>query len=109
MAKFCGMIGYGVTEETSPGVCQEVVRERKYYGDVQRNYRRLENGEHLNDDLNVSNTISIMADAFAYEHCFAIRYLVWMGAKWKVTGVEIVRPRLNLTVGGVYNGPEPET
>lgn len=107
MAKFCGMVGYEITKETSPGVHTSKIEEYKYYGDVLRNYRRLDNSEHLNDDINVSNTISIMADAFAYKHCFAIRYLEWMGAKWKVTGVEIVRPRLILTVGGVYNGPQP--
>lgn len=106
MAKYHGAVGYGVTVETSRGVWQEQIEERVYTGDVLRNYRRLENGEHLNDDLNVSHTISIMADPFAYEHCYAIRYLTWMGVKWKVTGVEVLRPRLNLTVGGVYNGSQ---
>lgn len=106
MAKYYGKVGYGITEKTAPGVCTETVVERSYYGDVLRNYRRLDGSEHLNDDLNVSNTISIVADAFAYEHFFAIRYIEWMGTKWKVTGVEVMRPRLNLTVGGVYNGPQ---
>lgn len=108
MAKFYGIIGYGVTEQTEPGVWVEKIVERKYYGDVVRNYRRSESTEHLNDDLNISNTFSIVADAFAYDHCFAIRYIFWMGAKWKVTGVEMSRPRLLLTVGGVYRGPEDE-
>lgn len=106
MAKFYGIVGFFETDETVPGVYSEKIVKRKYYGDVLRNYRRLENGDHLNDNLNISNTISIMADPYAYSHFFAIRFIEWMGAKWEVTGVEVLRPRINLTVGGVYNGPE---
>ena len=106
MAKYYGAIGYAETKETSPGIWTEAITERKYYGDVIRNARRLENGEHLNDDINVNNSISIVADAFAYENFFSMRYVTWMGARWKVTNVEVQRPRLILTIGGVYNGPE---
>lgn len=109
MAKFYGEVGYHITSETSPGVWKESIVKRNYYGDIQRNYRRLENGDQTNDNLNVSNTISIVADAFAYSHFFAICYVEWMGTKWKVSGVEVSRPRLILTVGGVYNGPEDKS
>lgn len=105
MAKFYGVIGYVETKETSPGIWQEAITERSYYGDVTRNTRRLENGENLNDDVNVNNLISIVADAYAVQNIFAIRYAKWMGASWKVTNVEVQRPRLILTIGGVYNGP----
>ena len=108
MARFYGEVGYGIPENVD-GVVTDHIIKMNYYGDVRRNYRRAENGESINDNINVSNTISIMADAFAYAHFFAIRYVEWMGAKWKVTGVEINRPRLILTVGGVYNGPEDES
>ena len=79
--------------------------ERDYRGDVLRNTRKWENGEHLNDDLNVNNQISIVADAYANENFFAMRYISWMGAYWKITNVEVQRPRLILTIGGVYNKP----
>lgn len=104
MAKFCGLIGYAENVETERGIVSEKIVSRKYYGDVVRNYRRAENAERINDDIDVSNTISIMADAYAYSHCYAIRYIEWMDTKWKVKGVEINRPRLILTIGGVYNG-----
>ena len=65
-----------------------------------------ENGSGLNDDLVLNNQLSIVADAYANQHFFAIRYVRWMGALWKITNVEVQRPRLLLTVGGVYNGPE---
>lgn len=109
MAKFYGEIGFSETKETAPGVHQEVLTERPYYGDVIRNVRRLEEGEGLNSDLNVQNTFSIMADAYAYQHFFAMRYIRWMGALWTVTNVEVKSPRLELRVGGLYNGITSET
>ena len=104
MAKFFGSIGYAVTSETKPGVYEEQIIEREYFGDVNRNIRKLENSEHLNDDINVSNEISIVSDPFANENFYSMRYAKFMGTKWKITSVEVKYPRLILTLGGVYNG-----
>lgn len=104
MAKFYGKIGYAMTKETIPGVWVEEIVERSYYGDVIRNIRRLQSSENLNDDINVSNEISIVADAFANQNFHSMRYVEYMGAKWKVSSVEVKYPRLILNVGGVYNG-----
>ena len=107
MAKFYGEIGYAETSETTPGVWIDVITERNYFGDVLKNTRRLEAGEGLNDDLTINNTISIVVDPFVSQHFHAMRYVKWMGIFWKITNVEIQRPRLILTIGGVYNGPTP--
>lgn len=111
MAKFFGAIGYSFgTKQATPGVWIDDIVEKNYYGDVLRNTRRLESGENLNDNLRVDNLISIVADAYAYENFFAIRYISWMGALWKVASVDASqRPRLVLTIGGVYNGPTAST
>lgn len=106
MAKFYGAIGYGENEEIAPGIWVDHIVEFNYYGDVLRNTRRLEPGENLNDNLSVNNSISIVADAYANEHFFAIRYIKWAGTFWTVTDVEVQRPRLLLRLGGVYNGPK---
>lgn len=105
MAKFYGQIGYGETLETAPGVWEDTIVEYPYYGDVIRNTRKLSEGESLNNDLSVGNSISIVADAYANEHFFAIRYIQWAGALWTVSDVEVQSPRLLLRLGGVYNGP----
>ena len=105
MAKFYGLIGYAEKKETRPGIFQEIITERNYAGDVLRKTRRLESGETINDNISVNNSLSIVADPYAYQHFFAIRYVKWMGAFWKVTNVEVQSPRLILTIGGVYNGP----
>jgi hypothetical protein len=107
MGKFYGEIGYAETKETSPGVWVETgVVKRQYYGDIIRNTRRIETSNGANDDINVDNLISVMADAYAYQNFSTIRYVKWMGVAWKVPKVEVQRPRLILTIGGVYNGPQ---
>lgn len=105
MAKFYGKIGYGNPVETAPGVWTDEIVERSYFGDVVRNSRRLTPGEQVNDDLSVGNSISIVADAYANDHFFAIRYVEWAGVRWTVPSVEVQSPRLLLSLGEVYNGP----
>lgn len=108
MSKYFGKIGYGVTEETRPGVSFQTISERDYYGEVERNIRRYENSGNVNDDLNINMTLSIVADPFAYKNFHQIRYAEYMGSKWKVSSVEVRYPRLILTLGGVYNGEDAE-
>ena len=103
MAKFYGVIGYVKTVEVEPGIWEEQTIEHNYYGDVTRFNARYQPSGGVNDDINLSNTISIVADPFANENSQYMRYVVLMGAKWKITNVEFQRPRLLLTVGGVYN------
>jgi hypothetical protein len=103
VAKFCGIIGYAAMAETAPGVWREVIDERQYFGEVIRNTRKTQPGEYLNDDVTIDNQLSIVADPFAYAHFSQMRYVKWMGALWKITSIEVQRPRLILTVGGVYN------
>ena len=107
MPKFYGEVGYGDAVESPPGsgVWIDQIIEKQYYGDVIRNARSLEGGERLHDELTVSNSISIVADAYANNHFFAIRYVKWAGAYWSVSNVEVKSPRLELRLGGIYNGP----
>lgn len=108
MGKYFGKIGYAVTAETVPGIWEESVVEKEYYGDLVRNTtRKYETGSGLNDNITISNNISIVADAFAFENFSHIRYAEFMGARWIVSNVEVQHPRLLLTLGGVYNGETP--
>jgi hypothetical protein len=108
MARFSGKVGFGVPVESAPGVWVDEITERTYYGDVNRNARMLQQGEELNGDLRVNNEISIVADAYASEHFFAIRYVEWSGVRWTVPNVEVRAPRLILQLGEVYNGQTPD-
>ena len=105
MAKFSGIVGFGVPTEIRSGVWEDVITERTYFGDVVLNSRQLRDDEKVNHDFSVNNSISIVADAYASETFFAIRYVKWMGALWVVSDVTVQGPRLLLRLGGVYNGP----
>ena len=104
MARFYGVIGYGVSKQTEPGIFEPQIKERPYYGDTMYKYWKFESSENTNDDINIANRISIVADEFAYENSHAMRYVEFMGARWKIASIEVQRPRLILTLGGVYNG-----
>ena len=104
MAKYYGKIGYATSEEVKPGVWKKRITEREYFGDVIRNTRRLQSSGNLNDNIIVSNEISIVADPFANENFHSMLYVEFMGAKWKMSNVEVQYPRLILTIGEVYNG-----
>ena len=77
MAKFYGAVGYGITEETTPGVWTDSIVERNYTGDVIKNYRKTSSGESINDNIDVSNNISILSDPFAMNHFHTIKYVKW--------------------------------
>ena len=104
MAKFSGILGYVEFIETKSGVWKEVATEKPVSGDLMPNIRRLEQGASINDNMVLNNKFSIVADPYAHQHYFAIRYLKWKGAAWKVTNVEVLHPRLILTIGDVYHG-----
>ena len=104
MAKFYGKIGYAESKETTPGIWEEQIIEREYRGDLIRNTRRMQTAESLHDDINISNEISIVADPYANQNFHSMRYVEFMGAKWKISNVDVQYPRLILSIGGIYNG-----
>ena len=106
MAKWFGKVGYADSQETQPGVWQDIITEREYYGDTVRNIRKLENQQKINDDIAVAVDISIVADPFAYNNFHTIEYVEYMGSLWKVSSVDPQYPRLVLSLGGLYNGEE---
>lgn len=109
MARFRGVIGFGESVETVPGVHEDVITEHIYSGDVLRVSRKLDHPEKINADNSVNNSISIVANAYANENFTEIRYIRWMGKNWKVSTVDVQAPRLILTVGEIYNGPTAST
>lgn len=106
MAKFYGNIGFVETVETVPGVHMEKAIERPYKGDIVRNSRRWEvSSDSINSNININNSIVIIADDFAIQNSLYIRYVEWMGAYWEVKSMQLDRPRLTLELGGVYEKP----
>lgn len=111
MAKFYGKIGFGETVESPPGsgVREVVVTEYPYYGDIVRQAYSAPSGEKINSDISLNVEVSILADPFARDHMFAMKYIELYGERWSVEKVRPVERRLFITPGGVYNGPTPGT
>lgn len=108
MARFFDKVGYELPGTLVNGVWTADIIERDHYGEVLDATRSLEPSDKVNDDFRLQNRISIVADAFALQNFAYIKYVSWMGARWEAASVAIARPRLILTLGGVYNGRLPE-
>lgn len=105
MARYCGIVGYVETVEKTSGVWVDEITERIYKGDTIKNTSRWNTSSNsVNDDLTINNQVGIIADPYAYQNFHHIKYAEYMGVKWKVTNIDVQRPRLILTLGGEYNG-----
>ena len=104
MAKWYGKIGYVDKVEKEPGIWVEEIIEKPYFGDEIKNSRQLQSSGDINDNVNISNQISIVADPYAINHIHTMRYAEVHGANWKVSTVDVQYPRLILNLGGLYNG-----
>ena len=106
--KYHGQIGFSVSVETTPGVWEDTIIERPYYGDVLKNYTKPD-GNEIIDDIEISNQISIVADPYAYENFQHMKYIRYMSAEWIIKLVDVQYPRLILSIGGIYNGEVAKT
>jgi hypothetical protein len=108
MAKFAGKIGFGMSSQGAPGVFTEIMTEKDYKGDILRSNKNFDASDNgVNDNLKLSNRVSIVADDFAHQNASVMRYVILGGVRWKITNIEVAAPRLILTLGEVYNGPTP--
>lgn len=103
MARYHGYVGYAIDVEAYPGVWEEQISEHEYFGDVVKNRMNIQQNGNVNAKITISNSISIIGDPFAYEHVYAMRYVTYLNKKWTITNIDIQRPRLILTIGGLYN------
>lgn len=106
MAKIHSKIGFSNPEETAPGVWEDVISEREYFGTIIRQSRQWQATQNVNDNLVLNNRISVVSDDFARDNFSTMKYIIWGGVYWEISSVEVERPRLILSIGGVYNGPK---
>lgn len=103
--KWYGQVGFVKSILSAPSVWTSEETIREYYGEFYRNSNQWSNNsDSTNDDFTVNHQISIIADPYACDNCRFIKWVEFMGARWKVKSFEIKPPRLVLTVGGVWNG-----
>lgn len=104
MSKFYGPIGFANTVKTAPGVVSRQDIEKYYAGEIFELSKQYQNGDKVNDDISLNMSLSIIADPFAANNIGMVRYITYLGNKWKVTSIKIAYPRIQLTIGGLYNG-----
>lgn len=103
MAKYYGKIGYAIRQETAPSVWEEKIVTKNFCGEQLNTKSKWQTSSHLNDNITITTQLSIVADPFAMQNFYNMRYAEYLGCKWKIEAVEIAYPRLILTIGGVYN------
>ena len=53
--KFYGNIGFWIgDEETIPGITRPIIKEKKYFGDLQEYSRRWQSSDSINDELKIN-------------------------------------------------------
>lgn len=107
MTKFVGFVGFATQVETAPGVWVDQIIERRYRGEILQVLTSWEANETLNDELTIRNRISVLADSYMNTNLGVMKYIYFNGTRWKITSMETKRPRIILSLGGVYNGPTP--
>ena len=110
MAKYTGLVGYVTQVETAPGVWSSVENPKRMKGDIIRQSSSLQNdyrsntGNKVNSDISLNHRVSLIGDAYAFSSYFDIRWIEVDGRKWEVTSVEIQRPRIIVSLGGLWHG-----
>lgn len=110
--RFAGKVGFVITkqDETDFTLWKTEKTEKLVYGDVLRDTRNNEKSSYVNDNFTISNQFSVVADSFTYRNLQYIKYVEYLGVKWRVTSVDALpRPRLVLSVNGVYNDTDDQT
>lgn len=107
MAKYHGMIGYIIPTEVRPCVWEEVPVEKEAYGDFLDDRSNVQKTDKVNNNISISGRLSVMIDQYAITNFQHIRYAVLMGTAWSVTSVRPAYPKLQITLGEMYNGRRP--
>ena len=104
MAKFAGLVGYGVQVETSPGIWENEERTLVMKGDLIRQNVDIRGNDKINGDIALGHRLSLIGDAYAFDNYFNMKWVEIDGRKWTVASIEVQRPRLIVGIGGLYNG-----
>ena len=111
MAKYSGMLGYVMSaKEDPPGIWKpSAVVEKLGRGDLFGQTINNEDVGGLSDGITINNQLSIIMDPFVNKNLESLKYVILYGTRWEIKSMTINRPRIILTLGGVYNGECPST
>jgi len=110
MTKFAGLVGYVTQEETVPGVWAPVETSIMMRGDIisqsytNGNGSRISDTGKVNDDITLNHRVSLLGDAYAFDNYFDLKWIQIGGRKLEISSIELRRPRLTVSIGGLWNG-----
>lgn len=100
--KWFGEIGYFVESNNVDGIVTDSFITQQYYGDIIKDYKTNTSENAVNEDFELSNRISVVADPYLISHFHKIAWISFMETKFKVRSVELQYPRLIVSLGGVF-------
>lgn len=110
MSKFTGLVGFITQEESIPGVWSPIENSKKMRGDLisssatNGNGSRIADSGKVNDDVSLNHRVSLLGDYYTFNNYLNIKWIQIGGRKLEVSSIELQRPRVILTVGGLWNG-----
>ncbi len=104
MAKFWGTIGINRGAiEGEPGILTPNIEEVQVAGNMRLEGARWRNHE-LGDSVTARHVLSIVTLEDSTINFAEAVYISWQNQKWSVVAIKYIRPRIELTLGGLYNG-----
>lgn len=100
--RYYGRIGFAVSTETSPGVMENKMVYKPYYGDVLYSLGYWQNKE-INDDIKMQNRISVICDDYIQDNLGYAKIIEFDNHFWKIQSFTLEYPRVIITIGGLYN------
>ena len=104
MSRFWGTIGLNRGfVETAPGVHKSTIEELEVDGEM-RNLGARTPAAGQREGVKARHVLSIVTPDDGEIDFTEVVYIVWHGRKWAAVAIEYKRPRVELTLGGLYNG-----
>lgn len=104
MSRFRGYIGLNRgTKEIEPGIFEPVIEEVEVTGEIRHSGPRW-SAQGMRDSLSARHVLSTVTPEDKIAEFTEVVYIWWQDRKWSVTEIEYKRPRIELTIGGLYNG-----
>lgn len=106
--KYSGKVGFADTREITIDVYEEGIVEKHMIGDFLRyssQYHFV--SQSTVSDIQANHRISLIGTPYAREKFQKMVYITINGERWRISAAELATPRIIVTLGGIYNGPEP--
>lgn len=104
MAKFRGKIGMNRGPvETGPGIFTRTIEDVEVSGEMKSIGLRWP-AAGMQDGIKAKHILSIIVPEKESIEFNEVVYVIWHNVKWSVVDISYERPRINLTLGGRYNG-----